>query len=369
VATDVLTFYVTEPRVPLITEFTPVPDSVNPSIVIEGTSFGDSFPVADLNVGTTTPYLEIFDCLESSGCEPNTTNAPKWTSGYSPAGDQCQVTVQAWSNTAIVLQFDSNAFCPFDSNQILGVLVWDTNSNNPVPTPAYTLVASSNVWGYCLNGGAGVVYNLISWSGWACFAESGPGDVAMLWSSAISPAPDPNTLAGALTDLSGVISCTEACFEGGVFGFGSNATSTSQFSSSITFQTLTVGEGTSIEEGSPFSLGAAFTLFTAGSTWGLLGGLSAGGCAGCAEVPYSFGAGTLTWNVDPLSGSLAATVNQGLTDMQAGTIAACTGGLVSSIGSGTRNAIQATLGACSAAFTPYAGDFVSALMNLYQTLQ
>ena len=125
--TQVLTFYIALPSVPLITEFSPVSNTNNPTIVIAGTNFGKAFPTSDLNVPATSPYLEIFDCLGSSGCEPNTTNTPKWTSGYSPGGDLCQLTVKAWSNTEIALQFDSNPLCPFNTGQILGVLVWNTN--------------------------------------------------------------------------------------------------------------------------------------------------------------------------------------------------------------------------------------------------
>ena len=226
------------------------------------------------------------------------------------------------------------------------------------------------MWGYCLNGQAGALNGTVNAGIWGCAVESGPNDVALLWNASIAPEPEPTDLGSALTELSGVINCASVCFGGGIFGFGSNATSTSQFNPSTTFQSVTAGESSGIATDSPFSLGATFTLFNEDSTTGLLAGLSAGGCVGCVNLPVSlsFGVGPLTWQLVPLSGSVAASVDQGLNDMRTAMITGCVVGIVAATASADPNVAQATLGVCSAAFAPAAGYVSGELTSLFDTL-
>ena len=354
VASQVLSFFVTKAGVPLVTSFSPIANVSNPTIVLEGTDFGDDFPSSLLNRAATSKYLEIFDCLSGS-CTPGTNPPPKWTAGYQPGGDLCDLTVEHWSNTEIVLQFDSNPLCPFDTGHVLGVEIWDTNlpvSNSPGP-PDYSQVASGYVWGYCLNGQAGAI-GALGIQDWGCAVESGPNDVALLWNGSASVEPLPTTVGTALQAISNELNCTGVCEGGGLFAFGSNATTTSQFSSATTYQSMTVGASVDLKVGIGLSAGEGFTLFNRGTTTGLLGGLSLGVCAGCVELPVSvsLGVGPLNWNVDQLSGAAAATVDADLHAMKTSTLAVCV----------------VNAAACPLAFTPYAGYFGGDLTAAFDDL-
>ena len=357
-----VTFHVAEPNVPLITLVSPIRNTNNPSFVIEGTNFGNAFPSSDINQPATTPYLEVFDCMEVSGCAPGTSSRPKWTSGYSPGGDMCQLTVKAWSNTAIAVQFDTNISCPFNTNQILGVIAWDTNISASTSAPSFpmdVIVGDGYVWGYCLNGHMKQEAGIIGAGVQGCAVESGPNDVALLWSTSFGLEPAPTTFAKALTDLSN-LNCTLVCFGGGDFGFGSDATSTSQFGTGTSFQTVSAGESTGILP--PLSLGAAFTMFQGNSVIGVMAGLSAGG------LGLSYGVGSITWNVVHLTGNSASLVSQGLQDMKDGAIVSCVAGVIGAVLSLDPNVAQAALGACAMAVSPYAGYYSNILTSLFNTL-
>jgi len=104
-----------------ITHVYNVPDQGNPTVVIEGTGFGNSFPAADLGTSTDTGFFELTDA----------TGANKWSDGYT--GDGCTATVTEWTDTLIVVQANVDTFfrCALAAGDILGVTVYNASTGIP----------------------------------------------------------------------------------------------------------------------------------------------------------------------------------------------------------------------------------------------
>ena len=104
-----------------ITHVYNVPDQGNPTVVIEGTGFGNSFPAADLGTSTDTGFFELTDATGSN----------KWSDGYT--GDGCTATVTEWTDTLIVVQANVDTFfrCALAASDILGVTVYNASTAIP----------------------------------------------------------------------------------------------------------------------------------------------------------------------------------------------------------------------------------------------
>ncbi|MCL4434620.1 MAG: hypothetical protein M1399_07625, partial [Actinobacteria bacterium] len=83
--------------------------------------------------------------------------------------------------------------------------------------------------------------------------------------------------------------------------------------------------------------------------------ISVSGClVGCVGLPVSInlGTGSMTWEVDRLSGSEASKVDSALQAERVGMLGAC----------------LLALGACPIAMAPYAGYFGTSLQGIFNTL-
>ncbi len=328
-ATAALDFVVAQPHMPLVTSISQVALENNPTIVITGINFGDSFPASLIGQATTTPYLAVFGCNGGGSCAPGTADLPTWTAGYKAQGallgDVCDLTVEHWTNSTIVLKFDSSPVCPFALGDVLGVQVWDTNqpTTNSPSQPGYTTVGGG-VWGYCISGNVGAVGNFLhgGWTG--CIVTSGSNDVAYLSNGGAGVTPPPSNLKALFEDF-GKATCAIACAKGALSAFGSNASSTSNLGWPTVFQTTTAGV-------SLLGLGGTTMLFNDGtdSTNGFSNGNVVGGIEGFAAgvglgLPFgvTLGDGTMSWTVQPLRGSQATTVYDALSAFQTAAEIAC----------------------------------------------